>query len=70
MSKSSTSITLIDKNWTLGEGRDQFKFELYQAKISLSSGSFAGNIYGEIDRTALNASFNGKCVGLDKINFK
>lgn len=67
---SSTSITLIDKNWTLGEGRDQFKFELYQAKISLSSGSFAGNIYGEIDRTALNASFNGKCVGLDKINFK
>lgn len=70
ISVSSSSITIRDQNWTLGEGRDQFKFELYEAKISINSGTFAGRIYGEIDRTALNASFNGKCFGLDKIKIR
>mgnify|MGYP001253476127 FL=1 len=67
---TSSSITIRDRNYTLGEGRDQFKFELYESKISINSGTFAGRIYGEIDRTALNASFNGKCFGLDKINIR
>jgi len=67
VSTTSSSITFGERNYSIGEGRDSVRVDIYDARISLGTGTFSGKLVGTYDRAAMSASFNGKCFGIDRI---